>query len=72
MLLEASLGLRIDALRRQVVLSRPVLPEAIERLAISNLTVGDAAVDIVLERHGEHVSVQGPRRAGDVEILLVE
>jgi hypothetical protein len=36
------------------------------------LTVGDASVDIVLERHGEHVSVQGPRRAGDVEILLVE
>jgi glycogen debranching enzyme len=72
MLLEASLGLRIDALRRQVVLFHPVLPATIDRLAIGMLTVGDASMDIVLERHGEHVSVQGPRRAGDVEILLVE
>jgi hypothetical protein len=72
MLLESALGLRIDALRRRVVLAHPVLPPAIDRLTLSDLGVGGASVDIVLERHGENVSVQVPRRSGDVEILLVE
>jgi hypothetical protein len=72
LLLEAALGLRIDARRRRIVLSRPVLPEAIRRMTIAGLVVGEATVDLVLERHAGTVSAWVSRRSGEVDILTVE
>jgi glycogen debranching enzyme len=72
MLLEAALGLRIDALERRVSFSRGMLPESIDWLRISNLGVGGATVDLRLERHPHDVSVTVLRREGDVEIVGIK
>jgi glycogen debranching enzyme len=72
LLLQASLGLHIDAAARRVSFWRAVLPESIETLDIANLYVGDATVDLRLERHPHDVGVTVLRRTGDVEIVAVK
>ena len=72
LLLEASLGLRIDAIARQVSFSHGTLPETIDWLHLSNLAVGDARVDLRLERHPQDVGVTVLRRQGDVGIISVK
>ncbi len=71
-LLQSLLGLTIDASRRQIRLSRSALPESLGRLWIHNLDVGDATVDLALERYPTDVGVELLRRKGDVEILVVK
>ncbi len=72
LLLEACLGLRIDAATRRVTLRRAVLPETIEWLRITGLAVGDGTVDLLLERHPHDVGVKVLNREGDVEIVAVK
>ena len=72
LLLQASLGLRIDAAARRVTFWRAVLPESIGSLEIANLCVGDATVDLRLERHPHDVGVTVLRRTGDVDIVAVK
>ena len=72
LLLQACLGLEIDALRSQIVLDRPVLPPGLDRLAIDQLQVGDARVDLVLERHPHDVGVYLARRDGDVRVIVTK
>jgi glycogen debranching enzyme len=71
MLLQACLGLTVDGLRRRIVFRRPVLPESLDRLSLSGLTVGGTSVDLGLERHTHNVVVDVLRRDGDVEILVL-
>jgi glycogen debranching enzyme len=68
MLLQACLGLTIDAPRRQIALRRPMLPDSIDSVRIRGLRVGPAVVDLFLERHAENVGVNVLRRDGQVEI----
>ena len=72
MLLEACLGLEIDGARRTVRLNHGRLPLFLDRLRIENLAVGDARVDLELERqtHGIGVNVLG--RNGNVEVVAVK
>jgi glycogen debranching enzyme len=72
LLLEACLGLRIDAAARRVSFSKAVLPESIGWLRLVNLSVGDASVDLLLTRHTYDVGVTVLRRDGDVEITAVK
>jgi glycogen debranching enzyme len=72
MLLEAALGLSIDAPGRQVIFSRPALPPFLPTLRIEGLRVADAAVDLVLTRHEQTVGVNVVRREGDVEIVTIK
>src|SRR5690606_18174977 len=46
MLLEACMGMSIDAVNRRIRLTRPVLPESLLRVSIRNLRVNDAVVDL--------------------------
>jgi hypothetical protein len=62
----------VDALERRVAISRAVLPETVDWVRISNLVVGDAAVDLHLERHAHDVGVTVLHRRGDVQILAVK
>jgi glycogen debranching enzyme len=71
MLLQACLGLEVDATRRCVYFDRPVLPAGLEQLAIRNLAVGEGRVDIVVERYQREVGVHLDRRDGDVEVVVV-
>lgn len=71
-LLASCLGLRIDAAARQISFSRAMLPESIEWLRLTNLSVGAARVDLLLTRHLYDVGVTVLRRDGDVEIVAVK
>src|SRR5690349_3511255 len=51
LLLQASLGMEIDGESRRISFSRAALPESIDSLRITNLQVGDAAIDLLIERH---------------------
>jgi glycogen debranching enzyme len=71
-LFASMLGLTIDAPRRQIRLSRSVMPKSIQQVTIRNLRVGDATVDLALERLPSDVGVELVRRDGDVEIVVVK
>jgi glycogen debranching enzyme len=71
-LVQACLGLCIDAPSRRIVLDRPRLPESIGDLTIRDLYVGDAHVDLVCQRRGNDVGVQLSHREGDIEIAAIK
>lgn len=72
LLLQACLGLRVDATASRVSFSQPTLPEDVERMRITNLAVGTAEVDLLIERHPHDVGITVLRRQGDVEITVVK
>lgn len=69
LLLQASLGMDIEAGRRRIAFCRPALPASIERLSLTNLIVGDARLDLLLERQPTDVAVTVVKRDGDVEVV---
>jgi glycogen debranching enzyme len=71
LLLQASIGLSIDAVRKQIVLTRPVLPAFLEQVRVKNIVVGEASVDIMLFRSGNAVAVTVERRDGDVDVVVL-
>jgi glycogen debranching enzyme len=71
-ILQAMLGLKIDAPHRQVRFVRPVMPETVKEIEIRNLRVGDASVDLSLERFAKDVAIELIRREGDVEVISVK
>jgi glycogen debranching enzyme len=72
LLLQACLGVQIDATAGRVSFSRGMLPETIEWLQLSNLMVGEARVDLRLERHEHDIGVTVLRRDGQVDIVAVK
>jgi glycogen debranching enzyme len=72
MMLEACLGLRIDAPSRSVRFEYPILPEFIKELTIQNLRVGSALIDLTLHRYPDNVGINVDRRTGPVEIIAVQ
>jgi glycogen debranching enzyme len=72
LLLQACLGLEVDALGQQIVLDRPILPAPIARLTIRQLRVGPARVDLVLENHAHDVGVHLERRDGAVGVVIAK
>jgi glycogen debranching enzyme len=72
MLLSACLGLEIDAAGRRVWFRRAMLPERVDWIRLSNLSVLDAKVDLLLTRHAQDVGIEVIRREGEVEILTVK
>jgi glycogen debranching enzyme len=72
LLIQAALGLDIDASQNRVTFSRAVLPESIDRVYLTNLSVGDARVDLQLERHANDVAVSVLKREGTVEVVVVK
>ncbi len=72
LLLQACLGLDIDAHAARILFDRPLLPPSVPRVIVRQLEVGASRVDLVLENHHDDVSVQLVRRDGDVEIVIVK
>src|SRR5262249_54797491 len=66
LLLEACLGLSINHSQKQICFHYPVLPEYLQTVRLRKLRVGDAAVDLSLERHPHVVGVKVLRREGKV------
>jgi glycogen debranching enzyme len=72
LLLQACLGLQVDAMHTQIVLDRPILPPNIEHLTIRRLQVGPGWVDLVLENHEADVGVHLLRHDGDVGVVITK
>jgi glycogen debranching enzyme len=68
-LLQACLGLEVDARQQQVRLTHARLPRFIDSLHLTGLQVGQAAVDLILVRQELGVGINVVRRTGKVEII---
>ena len=69
-LLQACLGLEIDAGARVLRLRHPRLPASLEWLRIRRLAVGAAHLDVLLRRHDADVAVNVLSKEGDVEVAV--
>jgi glycogen debranching enzyme len=72
MLLGAALGLSIDAQQPRLQLTSPALPRSLQRVCIKQLRVGDARLDLTLQRHALNVSVTIDRREGQAEVRVLK
>jgi len=71
-MLQACLGLEIDASQHVARLRYPRLPEGLDSLEVRALPIGAARVDLVIRRHGDDVAVMIGGRRGDVEIVTLQ
>jgi glycogen debranching enzyme len=67
-LLEASLGLQINATTEEVRFVEPHLPAFLDEVVVRNLTVGRSSLDFAVRRQGGGTSVQILHRRGDARI----
>ncbi|MBX3159774.1 MAG: amylo-alpha-1,6-glucosidase [Deltaproteobacteria bacterium] len=72
MLLQACLGIDVDATQRRIRFVLPALPDNVSHLAIRDLRVLDASLDLVVARHAGHVGVQVERCDGNIEVSAVK
>jgi glycogen debranching enzyme len=71
LILQASLGISIDAEHEQIVFDHPYLPEGIPQLAIDGLRCGNVCVDLFLERRNDSVLVQKKDTRSEIEIVTI-
>jgi glycogen debranching enzyme len=69
-LLKWGLGLSPDALAKRLAIVRPSLPRWLGRVEVTGLKLGDARIDLVFERAGEHVTLADAHIDGDAEVVL--
>jgi glycogen debranching enzyme len=69
MLLQASLGIDIDATANRVSFDDPRLPDFLDDVTIRQLRVGAGSVDLRFERAGDGVDVRVLRGRGTVEVV---
>ena len=71
MVLQACLGLEVEARESRITLHYTSLPESIKEVRIRNLRVGEACVDLSFERYHESIGVDILRRSGNLDIVSV-
>jgi len=59
-MLQSMLGLTIDAPKKQIRFVRSVMPEAVNNIRIRNLRIGDATVDLALQRYARRHRATSP------------
>jgi glycogen debranching enzyme len=69
-LLKWGLGLSPDALEKRLAIVRPSLPRWLNRVELTGLALGNARIDLVFERVGEHVTLADAQIEGDAEVVL--
>jgi glycogen debranching enzyme len=70
LLLQACLGVHIDAPGSRIVFSSPALPASLQEVRIENLLVGQVSVSILLERRGPGVGIRVLHNDGSLQIVL--
>jgi glycogen debranching enzyme len=70
-LLQACLGLEIDADGALVTLHRPRLPPFLDWLKVTRLQVGDSRLDLLFRRQDQSVAVSLLAREGDAEVEVM-
>ena len=69
-ILGAALGISFDLSARQIRFTRPVLPPWLEELRLTNLRLGDASADLLLQRSHNDVALHVLRRDGEIDVVL--
>ncbi|UZG45193.1 amylo-alpha-1,6-glucosidase [Caldimonas thermodepolymerans] len=69
-MVQACLGLGVSASRREVSLQGARLPRFIDWLQIRQLPLGDASIDLLLQRYDNNVGVEVTRKSGDVAVRM--
>ena len=72
MLLQACLGLSIDAINQRVCFTNPALPSYLREVRIYNLKVGSARLDMHIKYHPEDVGINIVNRQGRVEVVVIK
>jgi hypothetical protein len=67
-MLQAALGVNIDAVAGVVEIDDPVLPAGIDRLNVTDLQVGDGLVDLTFQQLGNRTVAMPRRRGGEVKV----
>ena len=70
LLLQACLGLTIQAHDSAIQFSTPLLPDFLQEIRITNLKIGQTSVDLLLQRYVHDVGVDLVRREGPIDILV--
>jgi glycogen debranching enzyme len=69
-LLQACLGIDLDVDKRELSLHAPRLPSFIDWIRIRRLQLGDARVDLILNRYQNNVGIDVLNREGDISITV--
>jgi glycogen debranching enzyme len=72
LLLQASLGVRVDAVNQRLTFHYSNLPDFLDLVRIENLPVGSARVDLDLHRYPDAVGINVLRREGRVEVVSIK
>ncbi len=70
-LLQSCLGLSFDPAERTVRFDNPVLPRFLDRLVLRGLSIGQARIDVVLQRAGAAVGMTVLDRVGAIRAMVV-
>ncbi|HEU4616685.1 MAG TPA: amylo-alpha-1,6-glucosidase [Gammaproteobacteria bacterium] len=69
-LLDAILGLVVDAHAHQARIAHPVLPDYLDWVRLDNIKLGDARVGLEFRRDGEEVTVSVTHFSGDIQVSM--
>jgi glycogen debranching enzyme len=70
LLLQSMLGLHAHADRQELELRRPDLPRWLSRVTLTNVRVGDGAVDLLFHRWRGTTSAEVLRKVGDISVTI--
>ena len=70
MLLQACLGITVDARNRRVIFDRPFLPQGIPQLSIRDLRIEDCRLSLFMERDSGPVRIQVVEKHGEVDVVV--
>ncbi|RJR48248.1 MAG: amylo-alpha-1,6-glucosidase [Desulfobacteraceae bacterium] len=71
LLIQASLGMSIQAPEGRIYFDHPVLPDFLDEMVIEGLRVNSSSFDIRLERHERDVGIDVFKKEGDIEVVAV-
>ncbi|HTT21130.1 MAG TPA: amylo-alpha-1,6-glucosidase [Candidatus Sulfotelmatobacter sp.] len=70
MLLQACLGITVDAGNRRIVFDRPYLPQGIAQLSVRDLRIEDNRISLFMERDTGPVRIQVVEKQGEVAVVV--
>ena len=70
LMLQAALGISIDAGEGLVEVANPTLPPGVDRLSVTRLQVGEGVIDLNFQRLDGHVVVMPRERSGAVSLRV--
>jgi glycogen debranching enzyme len=71
LILQACLGLSVQADQNRLIFDRPSLPEGIPQLVIKNFRCGDQCLDLFLERRSDCVLIHREDKGSNLEIVTI-